>query len=88
MTKRKYNRLSITLKILQDDGAVVTYHRYRKQAIRRLLRLKSGREYTIKVKYGRGLFNEGTYKTKRAVMHAYSQFTKASEVKFILDYNR
>ena len=85
---RQKLKLYLVLKVYQKDGTVVIIRKKRKRAFRYAIEAVSGRKYDLSVSYGHGIAkNEGIYKKKKDLLHAYNCFTNKSDLKFIAEYN-
>lgn len=73
----------IQLKIIKHDGNNQTITTTKKRRIYANLRHDNGSEYKLKVVYGPGVENSGTFKTTSEAREALSAWTEKSLLDFI-----
>lgn len=72
----KHSLLKITLKIKDKTGGRFTYHSTKTKRIFSIVRQQNFSEAFVKVDYGQGFNNSGSYKNKQDLLFALKAFTK------------
>lgn len=81
--RNKSRRLKISLKLYYEDGQTFTYHTSKTKRIYSIIRHQDFSEALLKIDYGGGLTNSGTYNTKGDLIFALAAFTERSLAEYL-----